>query len=192
MTDQQEEILIKIRERVLEREHQIRDREDREAQLEATLQALEEITDVPRSEMDRIAEEIRTAYENPVSERVEKTLVPVSQYEELPATVKDALSRLPGLLREEFWEEYRLQSRHTAISYLLWLIPPPFSCHYLYNRCHIRQILFFLTCGGLFIWWLVDLFRIPQLVQEENRKTARRILKKMLRYNLSSNRIKPA
>ena len=65
MSDKQAELLDKIRERVLERERELKTKEDKEANIQATLQALEEITDVPRDEMDRIANEIRASYEQP-------------------------------------------------------------------------------------------------------------------------------
>ena len=187
MSDSQEEILDKIRERVLERERELRLSEDKEATLQATLQALEEITEVPREEMERIADEIRTAHETP-EDTVKDTPVPLNQeyeYEHLPATVREALSKLPVVLKDEFWEEYQIQTRSVAISYLLWLIPPPFSCHHLYSRHLFKQILFSVTCGGIFIWWFVDFFRIPQIVEAENRNSARKILKRLLRHSLN-------
>lgn len=185
MTKDQEEILDKIRERVLERERELRLKEDKEATIQATLQALEEITEVPREEMERIADEIRAAHDTPEAvpteypERIQKSLV------DLPATVKEALSKLPPVLQDEFREEYLIQHRSLPVSYLLWLIPPPFSCHYLYARRVFSQIIFTLTCGGLFIWWLADIFRMPQVVADENRKSARKILKKLLRHSLN-------
>ncbi|MBU2643525.1 TM2 domain-containing protein [bacterium] len=184
MSKYQEEILDKIRERVLERERELRLKEDKEASIEATLQALEEITEVPREEMDRIAEEIRASYETPEQTASDYPALFNAQSDHLPATIREALLKLPAVLKDEFWEEYRIQSRSIAIAYVLWLIPPPFSCHYLYSRHLIKQFLFFLTCGGLFLWWFVDLFRMPQIIKEENRKSARKILRKMLRHSL--------
>lgn len=182
MSDKQAELLDKIRERVLERERELKTKEDKEANIEATLQALEEITDVPREEMERIASEIRTSYEQPEQSNAESIPVKIGDYEDLPATVRQALQKLPQVLQVEFFEEYRIHSRHVGISYLLWLIPPPFSSHYLYIHRWFLQVLYFFSCGGFFIWWLADFFRMPQLVKENNRKTARKLLKKMLRY----------
>lgn len=185
MSEDQEAMLDKIRERVLERERELRLKEDKEASIQATLQALEEITEVPREEMERIAEEIRAAHNAPeetVATFPEQQILPM---EDLPATVNEALSRLPAVLKDEFLEEYQIHFRSLPVSYLFWLIPPPFSCHYLYSKRIFRQILFSLTCGGLFLWWLVDLFRMPQIVAEENRKSARKILKKLLRHPLT-------
>jgi hypothetical protein len=192
MDDKQSEILDKIRERVLQRERELQLEQDKEANLEATLQALEEITEVPRAEMNRIAEEIKASYSQPAA-----TNRPVNSFSipyfhnTLPATVREAIAKLPPVLKEEFFEEYSLAKRKTGLSYLFWLIPPPFSCHYLYNNRVLTQILYFLTCGGIFIWWLVDFFRLPQIVQDENRKIARKFLKKMMRQSLRRQGYKP-
>jgi TM2 domain len=190
MADKQEEILDKIRERVLERERELQLEQDKDANLEATLQALEDITEVPREEMERITAEIKASYENPRSEEVNTALlpVPVPVQGTLPATVREAVSKLPQVLKEEFYEEYALAERKKGLSYLFWLIPPPLSCHYFYNNRFLTQILYTLTCGGLLIWWIVDFFRIPQLVQDENRKTARKNLKKMMKQSLRRQR----
>ncbi len=191
MTDKQEEILDKIRERVLERERELQLEQDKEANMDATLQALEDITEVPREEMDRIAEEIKASYENPKKTAVVNTSLPVPYQVDLPATVREAVSKLPPILKEEFYEEYAIAEKKKSLSYLFWLIPPPFSCHYFYNRRILMQILYFITCGGVFIWWIVDFFRIPQIVQEENRKTARKFLKKMMKHSLRRKRNRP-
>jgi hypothetical protein len=189
MNHRQEEILERIRERVLAKEQELRRSAEKETEIQTTLQALEEITQVPRSEMNRIAEEIRQSYAEPQPTTADPDEIPKARYKKLPATVRDALSRLPVLQRKAFWEEYQLSRRHIAIVYLLWLMPPPFSGHYLYLRNHLKQAFFFLSCGGLFLWWLVDLFRIPRLTEMENRKTARRILLKILRHHpLSTDR----
>ena len=85
-----------------------------------------------------------------------------------------------------------LAEKKTGLSYLFWLIPPPFSCHYLYNNRIFKQILFSMTIGGLMIWWLVDALRMKQIVQEENRKTARKFLKKMMKQSLRRQRNRPS
>lgn len=184
MSKEEEEILDKIREKVLAREKELQQQQDKEANLEATLQALEEITDVPRSEMNRIAEEIKASYQNPPAkvETQSTEIIPIQ--DKLPATVREAISKLPPVLKEEFYEEYALAERKTGLSYLFWLIPPPFSCYYLYNRKIFKQILFTITLGGALIWWIVDAWNIRKIVEEENRKTARKYLKMMMKRTL--------
>lgn len=185
MSDDQQSMLDEIRERVLERERELRLKEDKEASIQATLQALEEITEVPREEMERIADEIRATHSGAQETAAEPAAADWQPLAELPATVREALHRLPPVLKDEFREEYLIQYRSLPVSYLLWLIPPPFSCHYLYSKRIFKQLIFTVTCGGIFIWWLVDLFRMPQIVAEENRKSARKILKRLLRHTLA-------
>ncbi len=192
MSDKQEEILDKIREKVLAREREIQLEQDKDANLEATLQALEDITEVPRAEMDRIAQEIEASYADPPAKK-DEVLSPTGQFHsQLPASVREAVSMLPQVLKEEFYEEYALAEKKTGLSYLFWLIPPPFSCHYLYNNRIFKQILFSMTMGGLMIWWMVDALRMKQIVQEENRKTARKFLKKMMKRSLRRQRSRPS
>lgn len=189
MNDKQEEILDKIRERVLEREKELQLEQDKEANLEATLQALEEITEVPRAEMNRIAEEIKASYADPTATTPpQDNTAEMLVQDKLPATVREAVDKLPPILKQEFYEEYTLSERKLALSYLFLLIPPPFSCHYFYNNRILTQILYSITLGGFYIWWIVDLFRLPQLVQDENRNLARKFLKRMMKQSLRRQR----
>lgn len=43
-----------------------------------------------------------------------------------------------------------------------------FGCHYAYLGKWGLQILFWLTFGGLGVWWLIDLFRLSSVVNEHN------------------------
>ncbi len=58
----------------------------------------------------------------------------------------------------------RLKKRY---GYLAWLC---LGSHYLYLGRPIRQLLFWLTLGGLLLWWLTDLFRLPEMIAEHNRR----------------------
>ncbi len=191
MADKQEEMLDKIREQVLQREKEIQFKQDKENSLEATLQALEEVTEVPRDEMVRIANEIRASYEeDPGAVKTDPSCLHLVKQAQLPATVREAVSSLPPVLQDEFYEEYALVEKRVGLSYLFLLIPPPLSCHYLYNNRIFLQILYTLTFGGALMWWLVDFKRIRQIVQDENRKTARKLLKKMMKQSIRRQRRK--
>ena len=54
--------------------------------------------------------------------------------------------------------------KSTGLGYLCWI----FGCHYAYVNKWGIQILFWLTAGGLLIWWIIDFFRIPSLVKIYN------------------------
>lgn len=62
---------------------------------------------------------------------------------------------------------YRLESslRNIGIAYLLLFFV---GGHYAYLNRWGTQILFWLTFGGLGIWWFIDVFRIPNMVHDFN------------------------
>ncbi|BDC98290.1 hypothetical protein PEPS_05710 [Persicobacter psychrovividus] len=45
-----------------------------------------------------------------------------------------------------------------------------FSAHYAYNGKWGMQILFWLTAGGLGVWWLIDIFRMSSIIKKYNDK----------------------
>lgn len=62
---------------------------------------------------------------------------------------------------------YRLESsiRSVGIAYLLFFFV---GAHYAYTNKWLTQIVFWITFGGLGIWWLIDIFRVPHLVHDFN------------------------
>lgn len=182
--NQQQEMLDKIRERVFEREKELKKAGNEEDDLQATLQALEEITEVPREEMEHIAREIRKSYQLKELDKEMESLPALTEKistEEFPASVRDALVQLPPLYRDEFLEEYQLRRHRSKTAYLLCLIPPPLSMQNLYNGRILLQILYTLTFGGFLVWWLRDLFLIPTMTRQYNRNLSRKVLEKTLR-----------
>ena len=59
--------------------------------------------------------------------------------------------------------------KSTGLAYLLWWL---LGSHYAYLGEWGKQILFWFTAGGLLLWGLADLFRMPGLVREANAKIA--------------------
>ncbi|MGA2159901.1 MAG: TM2 domain-containing protein [Dehalococcoidia bacterium] len=57
------------------------------------------------------------------------------------------------------------KKKDPLIAYVMWLC---LGCHYIYLEKRRTQIIFWLTGGGLIIWWLIDLFRIPGMVSDYN------------------------
>ena len=72
--------------------------------------------------------------------------------------------------------EYERRAKRTSDAYVLWLF---LGWHYAYLRKWGIQILFWVTVGGLFIWWIADLFRIPALVNDYNKDVAISVLRDM-------------
>ncbi|BDD00717.1 TM2 domain-containing protein [Persicobacter psychrovividus] len=58
------------------------------------------------------------------------------------------------------------QVKRKAAAYLCWVL---LGCHYAYLSNWKKQWLYWLTLGGFGLWALIDLFRIPQLVERHNK-----------------------
>ena len=63
--------------------------------------------------------------------------------------------------------KYRLKSRirNIGIAYVLFFVA---AAHYAYVNKWGTQILFWLTLGGLGIWWIIDIFRMPSIIEDFN------------------------
>lgn len=94
-------------------------------------------------------------------------------------TVEEQLNKLvPGFSRimskmdddaKQFAiNQFARKSKHTFPALLLWII----GFHYAYYGKWGMQALFIFTAGGIFIWWLVDLFRLSGITARWNEATA--------------------
>jgi len=63
--------------------------------------------------------------------------------------------------------KYRLESRirSVGLAYLLFFFA---GAHYAYLNRWGTQVLFWITFGGLGIWWLIDIFRMSEMVHDFN------------------------
>ena len=94
----------------------------------------------------------------------------------LSASVANEVLKMPYLLQAQFIDEYRRRSKELAIAYLFHVF---LFAHYGYLGRWGLQIAFWLTAGGIMIWWLVDIFRLPGMVREYNDWIALRLLQEM-------------
>jgi hypothetical protein len=67
-------------------------------------------------------------------------------------------------------EDRRKQKRY---AYPAWLC---LGSHYLYLGRPFTQLLFWLTLGGLLLWWVADFFRLPALVRQHNERDGERLI----------------
>jgi len=91
----------------------------------------------------------------------------------VPARVRDELAALPAPTRAAFHEAFRRRGRSTATAYLICVLV---GGQYGYVGQWALQILFWVTLGGLMVWWAVDLFRIPGMVRRYNERVSHEIL----------------
>ena len=75
---------------------------------------------------------------------------------------------------------YESKKKSTGLAYVFFLL---LGCHYAYLGDWGKQLLFWITGGGLGIWVLIDLFRMSSLVREHNTRV---MLECDILYNNSS------
>lgn len=96
----------------------------------------------------------------------------------IPQSVRDELVTMPTEQQHRFVNDFRIQSKSLLMAYLCSLI----YCHYgLLGRWAMSgwmwASLFIASTLG-FIWWLIDLVRIPGMVREYNERLAVDLLRK--------------
>lgn len=99
----------------------------------------------------------------------EGLLVPQSILDNLPTMVRHELASLPPQRQQEFVEEFKRKAKSTGTAYVLWFF---LGWHYMYQGKWGTQVLYWVTAAGLFIWAIVDLFRIPGLIRDYNKDVA--------------------
>jgi hypothetical protein len=102
--------------------------------------------------------------------------IPPGMASALPAAVRAELARLPVAKQDEFALAYRTRSRSLLLAYLSSLV----YCHYLLlGRWAMSGMMFlslFIAAALGWIWWLIDLVRMPEMVREHNHRVAVEIL----------------
>lgn len=178
-------IQAEIREKVFAKSEVLQKEKSKVEETQATLDALEGLTEVPRTEMERIAREVRKDYELelkkslPSNVQAQANLPVISLPANLPATVQNDIGYLPEHLQREFKEEYEIIEKSSLPGYLFMFFLFFLSPHYLYMRKWFLQAAYTFSFAGLGIWWIIDLVRMPKLVKETNRDTAYKLLKKL-------------
>ena len=92
---------------------------------------------------------------------------------DLPLVVRHEITQRPEAHQQLFVGEYGGKRENLILTYLLWVV---FS-HYAYLNSWRTTLLILGTLGGLAVWWLIDIFRIPRMVRNYNRDTAIAVLR---------------
>lgn len=103
--------------------------------------------------------------------------IPQHLSDQLPEAVLRRLQSLNPVTQEAFLTEFRKRKKSTFMAYLLWFVFP--AWHYFYLGKVWLNLLFWITFGGLGIWWFIDLFRIYGMVREYNKSVAIRTLQEI-------------
>jgi hypothetical protein len=98
---------------------------------------------------------------------------------ELPEAVRRQLALLPAAQQDEFLKAYQMQSRSLLLAYLTSLI----YCHYgLLGRWAMTGMMFltlFVAVTLGWVWWLIDVVRMPGMVRAHNQRVAAEILRQL-------------
>jgi hypothetical protein len=103
-----------------------------------------------------------------------QALLPPSISKNLPAIVRNEVVKFSPEKQQEFLEEYQRKMKSKGVAYLLWLL---FGLHYAYLGKWLIQLVFWITGGGFFVWWFIDLFRVSGLINERNKDEAVDVLR---------------
>ena len=99
-----------------------------------------------------------------------KLYISASIVDNLPSMVRNELAKMTAQKQDEFVEEYRRKAKSLGTAYLFLIIV--LAMHYGYLKKWGLQVVFWLTGGGFLIWWFIDLFRLPGLVNNYNKDIA--------------------
>lgn len=87
--------------------------------------------------------------------------------------VQKKYGNLSSEQKQIFNDEFERRKKSVGITYLLWLL----GWHYAYLKKWGLLALFLFSLFGFFIWWIIDLFRIPKMVEDYNNELALEILR---------------
>lgn len=104
-----------------------------------------------------------------MSTQTPMSYLPNSIADSLPSMVKVELVKMPPEKQALFVEEYRRKKKSTGVAYLLWFF---FGLYWIYLGKIGWWFVYFITCGGLFIWAFINLFLIPGMVKNYNKDIA--------------------
>lgn len=92
------------------------------------------------------------------------------------------LGKMCAEKQQKFQELYSGRKRSVTLAYVCLLFFP--GTHYAFLGRWQMQVLFWLTLGGAFVWWIVDLFRLPKLVNQTNFHYQQKVLMEVNSVNI--------
>ena len=94
--------------------------------------------------------------------------------EELPPLVSSALADLEPDKRQMFLEEYAAKRRGTVGMVLLAIFFP--IQLFFFNKIGLG-VAFWLTAGGLYVWYIIEIFLTPRRVRHYNQDVATEVMR---------------
>ena len=97
-------------------------------------------------------------------------------------TLHDLTERELLILRQEVDSK----KKSVAATWLLWLVLGEFGAHRFYLGRIGTGIAMLLTLGGLFIWWLVDIFLIAGMLRANQLQVQKEVLEELAAMRAST------
>ncbi len=91
----------------------------------------------------------------------------------IPYALQGVFLSLPPNTQSLVLRDYEVRKKSTFFAYFFWFF---FGFHYLYLGRIGIQLIYWLTIGGFGFWMLIDLFRIPGMVERKNEDIARELM----------------
>lgn len=91
----------------------------------------------------------------------------------IPRSLQGVFQSLPPDTQAIVWRDYARRKKSVLLAYILWFF---LGFHYLYLGKIGIQFIYWLTAGGLGLWMLIDLFRVPGLVERKNEDILRELM----------------
>ncbi|MGA7708902.1 MAG: TM2 domain-containing protein [Acidobacteriaceae bacterium] len=91
----------------------------------------------------------------------------------IPYALQGIFQTLPSNTQSLVLHDYEVRKKSAFFAYFFWFF---FGFHYLYLGRISIQLLYWLTIGGFGFWMLIDLFRIPGMVERKNEDIARELM----------------
>ncbi|MDA0782181.1 MAG: hypothetical protein PQ612_04730 [Rickettsiales bacterium] len=99
----------------------------------------------------------------------------VALIKELEDFLSSKYRTLSASRKEELLGLYKKYRKQESLLIICWF----FSFHYVYVGRWKMFFLFFFSLGGLFIWWVIDLFRLDTILKQYNKKKAEELFEKL-------------
>ena len=90
-----------------------------------------------------------------------------------PYALQGIFQSLPANTQSFVLRDYEVRKKSAFFAYFFWFF---FGFHYLYLGRIGMQLIYWLTIGGFGFWMLIDLFRIPGMVERKNEDIARELM----------------
>lgn len=95
----------------------------------------------------------------------------------IPEAVYMKVTNMDPIGQAGFVDEFNRQRKSKGVGYALLFFSGVLGLHYLYFKKTSLFFIFLFTFGGVGIWWLIDLFRVPSIVATYNKSVAISVLR---------------